>query len=132
MTTTAPTPPSSRANARRGRLLVLVVPERSQVTVLVAGDLDCATAPQLREGLARSLLYRPSSLLVDAADVTFCDLRGLDALADGIEAVERSGAHVTLEPSPQLVWLFTTLAALPGTSGQPGPDPACCPLRPPA
>lgn len=131
MTITALTRPS-RATARRGRLLVLVVPQRHQVTVLVAGDLDGDTAPQLRDGLTRSLFYRPRSVLVDAADVSFCDLRGLDALADGIDVVERSGARVVLEPSAQLVWLCSTLAALPGASGQPGPDPAGCLLRPPA
>lgn len=140
MTTTARSPAAtaplttapSRAPAPPGRLLALVVPQRQHVTVLVAGELDCETAPLLREGLTRSLFYRPGRLVVDATDVGFCDLRGLDALVDGIEAVERSGARVTVEPSAQLVWLLTTLERLPGTSGRPGSDPAGCPLRRPS
>jgi anti-anti-sigma factor len=140
MTTTSSSPASaaalttarSRAAAPPGRLLALVVPRRRHVTVLVAGELDCETAPLLREGLTRGLFYRPSQLVVDATDVGFCDLRGLDTLVDGIEAVERSGAHVTVQPSAQLVWLLTTLERLPGTSGRPVRDPAGRPLRRPS
>ena len=109
-------------------MLVLVVPHRDHVVVLVAGEADVSTAPMVRDGLARSLFYRPRSLLVDATDLTFCDLRGLDALADGIETVERSGARVTVHPSPQLAWLVATLERIPRTSGRPGRDPAGCPL----
>lgn len=132
MTTTAltraPGTAPSQATARRGRLLVLVVPHRDHIVVLVTGEADCCSAPLLREGLARGLYYRPRSLLVDATDLTFCDLHGLDALVDGIETVERSGACVTVHPSPQLVWLVATLQRLPWTSGRPGRDLAGCPL----
>jgi anti-anti-sigma regulatory factor len=110
-TTTAPQP--SRATAARGRLLVLVVPARQQVTVLVAGGVDRASAPQLREGLLGSLFYRPASVLVDAADLTACDASGLDALVDAVETVGRSGVDVTVEPSPELASLLTTVDQLP-------------------
>lgn len=117
MTTTAltraPSTEPSQALARQGRLLVLVVPHRDHVVVLVTGEADCSTAPLLREGLARGLFYRPRSLVVDATDLTFCDLHGLDALVDGIETVERSGAHVTVNPSRQLVWLVATMRRIP-------------------
>ncbi len=124
--------PPAPATAARGRLLVLVVPERQHVTVLVAGEVDRATARQLRDRLVDSLFYRASTLVVDATDLTFCDLSGLDALVDAVETVERSGVHVTIQPSEQLTWLIATAERLRPTSGQPGRDPAGCPLPRPS
>ncbi len=80
-----PTSTPSRAAEARGRLLVLAVPQqRRQVVVLVAGEVDRATAPQLREMVVDSLVHRPRSVVVDASDLTFCDLGALDALADAV------------------------------------------------
>lgn len=123
---------SSRATAARGRLLVPAVPKRPHLVVLVAGEADLASAMRLRDGLVDCLVYRPRSLVVDATDLTFCDLTGLDALLDGVEIVKRSGAHVTIRPSAQLAWLMATVRQASGTSGQPGRDPSDCPLAHPS
>jgi anti-anti-sigma factor len=128
-----PEPSPSRAVEARGRLLVLAVPQpRRQVVVLVAGEVDRATAPLLRERVVDSLVHRPLSVVVDASDLTFCDLGGLDALVDAVGVVERSGVPVTVRPSAQLAWLTTFVRQLPRTSGQPDRDPAGCPLPRPS
>lgn len=127
-----PSPLPSRAAAARGRLLVLAVPNRRHVVVLVAGEADRASAPLLHEKLVGSLFYRPRSLVVDATDLTYCDEHGLSALLSAVAVAERSGTHVTLEPSPQLAWLMADLRRSSRTSGQAAPDPAGCPLPRPS
>ena len=124
MTTTSP----SRAPLPLGRLLVLPMPDRRQVVVLVAGEADLAVASRLRDGIVDCLVYRPRSLVVDATDLTFCDLHGLNALMDGVGVAQRSGVAVTIRPSDQLAWLMATVQQASQTSGQPGQDPPGCPL----
>lgn len=127
-----PKTPASRAAEARGRLLVLAVPQpRRHVVVLVAGDVDRASAPLLRERVVDCLFHRPRSVTVDATDLTFCDLGGLDALVDAVRALRRAGVRVTVQPSAQLAWLTALVRQLPRTSGRPGPDPAGCPLPAP-
>lgn len=113
-----------------GRLLVRAVSKQTHVEVHIAGEADLSTAPLLRRRLVDSLRHGRPSLVVDAGALSFCDLSGLDALCDALQTVERSGTHVTLQPSTQLAWLIATVAQLPPTSGQPGPDPAGRPLPP--
>lgn len=110
-----------------GRLLVLPVPDQQQVVVLVAGEADLAVAARLRDGIVDCLIYRPRSLIVDATDLTFCDLHGLDALTDAVAVVERSGVAVTIRSSAQLAWLMTTVQQATQASGQPGQAPPGCP-----
>lgn len=125
-------PSPLRATAAPGRLLVLAVPVRQHVDVLVAGHADRATAQHLRERLVDALFYRPRSLVVDATDVTSCDLSGLHALVDAVAVIERSGVHVTVLPSPGLTRLMADVRRTPPTSGQPAPAPAGCPLPRPS
>ena len=127
-----PTSSPSRAAAVRARLLVLVVPERSRVVVVVAGRADRTTAPLLRDGLLGSLFYRPSSLVVDATELTSCDRDAGDALLDAVALVQRSGGQVTIDPSPQLAWLMADVRRATRTSGQPALDPSGCPLPRPS
>ena len=124
MTTASPFP----AAAPPGQLLVLPMPDGQQVVALVAGEADLASAPSLRDGLVDCLVYRPRSMVVDATDLTFCDLHGLDALAEAFAVVQRAGVSVTLRPSAQLAWLTTIVRDALQTSGRPGHDPSGCPL----
>ena len=121
---------SSPTTPPPGRLLVLPMPDGQQVVALVAGEADLSSAPLLRHGLVDCLVYRPRSLVVDATDLTFCDLSGLDALVEAVEVVEQSGVSVTIRPSVQLAWLMATVQPAPRTSGQADRDPSGCPLPP--
>ena len=122
------TAPPSSSISPLGRLLVLPMPDGQQVVVLVAGEADLSNAQRLRDGLVDCLVYRPRSLVVDATDLTFCDLNGLDALVEAVALAERAGVSVTLRPSSQLAWLITAIQQAPETSGQSGRVPPGCPL----
>ena len=115
-----------------GGLLVLPMPHGQQVVALVAGEADLASASRLLDGLVDCLVYRPRHLVVDATDLTFCDLHGLDALIAAVAVAERSGVRVTIRPSPQLARLMAAVRPAPQTSGQPGQDPSGCPLPEPS
>jgi anti-sigma B factor antagonist len=80
------------------------------VVVVVSGEADLATAALLRDELVGALSRGPRSLVLDAVDLTFCDLRGLDALTDAVHEAEDEGVVVTLHPSTQLSWLMAAAA----------------------
>lgn len=104
------------------------MPDGQQVVVLIAGEADLASASRLRDGLIDCLVYRPRSLVVDATDLTSCDLHGLDALVEAVAVAERSGVSVSIRPSPHLAGLMATAGQPPQTSGQQGRDPSGCPF----
>ena len=58
------------------------------VRVVVAGELDLATAPQLREHVSAQLADHAEIIVLDLAGVSFIDSTGLHAL---IEASEQDG-----------------------------------------
>lgn len=128
-----PSPLPSRAVAARGRLLVLAVPEQQHVVVLVAGEVDRASAQLLHDKLVDSLFYRPRSLVVDATDLTSCDAHGLDALFDFVAIAERCGTRVTLQRPRHPAWREADVRPAPRSSrGQAALDPAGCPLPRPS
>src|SRR5687768_13226174 len=90
-------------------IVVLAFTNASTLVVLVAGHADAHTAPVLRERLLQALVHRRDTLVIDVADLQFCDLRGLDALDDGVDAAEQAGMVVTFRGMwPRLAWLRAT------------------------
>jgi anti-anti-sigma regulatory factor len=118
--------PSSRAP--QGRLLVLPIRDGTRLVVVLAGEADLSTEDLLRAQLVGSLHSRLRSLVIDATDLTFCDLRGLDALRDAVRVAECAGVAVTIRPSAQLARLTAAVRGVPETSGRSGPDPLDRPL----
>jgi len=68
--------------------------------VTVAGELDVATAPQLRAGLDALVLGAGQLLVVDLGGVTFCDSSGISALIAARNVAEAAGAGVALAAVP--------------------------------
>ncbi|MFC9331731.1 STAS domain-containing protein [Kitasatospora sp. NPDC057015] len=66
--------------------------------VEVTGELDYDTAPRLRVALQHALAVRPvpPRLVVDLADVTFCDSTGLNALLQARIDAEGQGTVIHL------------------------------------
>jgi anti-anti-sigma factor len=96
------------------------------LVVVIDGAADWVTAGQLRDGLAAALAYGPRSVVLDVADLEFCNLAGLRALLAAVEAAERSGAVVTVHGmSRQLAWLYEGFAtgyrSCPRSSGSEAP-----------
>lgn len=68
--------------------------------VTVEGELDVATAPRLRAGVAALALGPGQLLVVDLAGVTFCDSSGISALIAARNVAEAAGADVALAAVP--------------------------------
>lgn len=62
----------------------------------VAGELDLATAPQLRDGLQRILEVGTQNVVIDMAGVTFLDSSTLGVLVVMWKAFRDSGGRLCL------------------------------------
>jgi anti-sigma B factor antagonist len=82
-------------------LLITMERRNSQIRIGVAGEVDIATAPQLRRAFADALMARPSMVQVDLSQVAFIDARGVALLAQARVAARRAGAgFVVHNPRP--------------------------------
>jgi anti-sigma B factor antagonist len=71
-----------------------VRPGRECMVVEVAGDIDMATSPQLREGLQRVLDAGTHNVVVDLAGVGFMDSSGLGALVVMFKVARERGGRL--------------------------------------
>jgi len=104
-------------------LTVSSSPSGQEMTIAVAGEADWATAELLEQHVVAALTPEVEWLVLDLADLSFCNLRGLGALHEAVEAARRCGIDVTVRGmSRQLSWLHATfperLAPLEGASGR--------------
>ncbi len=77
-----------------------------ELVLVIAGELDISTAPQLRDQLGAGLAARPPVVLVDLSGLRFCDLRGSDALHDAVSMAAAAGSAMRFRGmSPRLAWL---------------------------
>jgi anti-sigma B factor antagonist len=64
--------------------------------LVVRGELDMATAPQLRDAIASAASTGRQRVVVDLAAVTFVDSTGISALCIAQSALEERGAVLVL------------------------------------
>jgi anti-sigma B factor antagonist len=102
--------------------------------VTLAGEIDLATAGRLRETLmaAISRSHASETMVVDLAEVTFLDARGIGVLVESHLAARRSGVNLTLHNPRGIVRrVLEAAGAVPGlwpaTVPAPG-EPAGSPL----
>ena len=81
--------------------------------VTVAGEVDIATAPQLRNRLA-TLTGRRCALMIDLDRVTFIDAAGLGVLAAAAGRARRSGGCLAVVCSQRQVRRLLTITSLDG------------------
>lgn len=94
------------ARVQPGRIHVFRRLEASRLTLVVAGEADLSNAAELRDLLVEASRGGSTDTVVDLADLSFCDLSGLDALRQGAQAAGRDGVVMTFRGmSPQLRWL---------------------------
>ena len=65
-------------------------------TVRLVGELDMATAPELRRTLDAALEARPARLSIDLRELTFTDSTGLRELVSASRRADRCGCSFTL------------------------------------
>jgi len=76
---------------------------------MLAGALDIATIPALRERLVNVLGSAARLLIIDLSGVSFCDVAGLAMLIDTQRRASGQGVTVRLAaPRPQLAKLLRT------------------------
>lgn len=78
----------------------------------VRGELDVATSPRLRAEVSRLVLDAGQLLVVDLAEVTFCDSSGISALIAARNAAEEARAGVALVAVPSRITRTLTLTGL--------------------
>ena len=77
-------------------LLLSTRPGRGCTVVELRGDLDMATAPQLREGLQRLVDAGDRQLVLDMAEVAFMDSSALGTLVVMFKALRDVGGRLSL------------------------------------
>lgn len=104
------------------RLVVLGGPD---VTIVVSGELDLASAERLRDAAA-GINHGPHLVTIDVRDVSFVDVAGLGALSLAAAGLEAAGNRVLVLPSSSVSWLLEKLevAGCPLTIAGLGSPPA--------
>jgi anti-sigma B factor antagonist len=87
----------------RADLRVTSKREDGDTVMVVAGELDMSTADQLTDAVNEQLRDRPSRLVLDLADLSFCDSLGLGTLIVLSRAARGQETYLVLRnPSPFL------------------------------
>ncbi len=96
------------------RLSVLVERDGETVGLLVAGEVDMASADHLEQAITNALEHRPVTVVVSLAGVTFLDSSGIGALLRGRRNAEIRGVHLVVsDPQPSV----RTVLAVSGVLG---------------
>lgn len=69
-------------------------------TVAVRGELDLASAADLRAQLEKAAAQRPPTLVVDLSATSFVDSSGLGAIAGGLRAQRQHGGSLEVVGCP--------------------------------
>src|SRR5215469_83451 len=93
--------PQMAASRMDNELTISVSPEPGYVAVSVAGEIDMATAPQLREQLASVVSGGAQRVVVDLAQVAFLDSAGTAVLTATHRVLAgKAGSLALASPSP--------------------------------
>lgn len=94
-------------------LTITTTGQAGNVVLSLVGDLDIATATELREHLARVVLRAGQQLVLDLAEVPFCDSSGISALLAARNHALGAGATIALAGVPaHLVSVLCVLGLL--------------------
>jgi anti-sigma B factor antagonist len=85
-------------------MLTIDLVRGEQSILRVKGEIDFATADQLRTALKDALSVDPS-VIVDMAGVTFIDVSGLRVVLEAAESRDGLGP-LTLLDAPRVAWLL--------------------------
>jgi anti-sigma B factor antagonist len=88
------------AGVNPGELLVRVSGQEPAYEVLLHGELDMSTAPQLREELLRLTSDGAKQVTIDLSGLAFVDSTGLSVLITGLKRLREVGGDMALR-SPQ-------------------------------
>ena len=94
-----------------GRPFGVTVTEQAEgVLVQVAGEVDLVTAPVLQRHLDSALDGRRPMVVIDLAETTFLDARGVAVLVRARKRVVQDGGRLVIRRPPPLVRRVLELA----------------------
>lgn len=94
--------------------IAVVTVDPGHVRVSVVGDVDLATAGELRSALAQVLCaHRPAMLTIDLAEVAFVGAAGITALVDTYNHAHDHDGFIRLVNVPPAVYRVMTIVRLP-------------------
>jgi anti-sigma B factor antagonist len=73
---------------------------RSICQVVVQGEVDMATAPQLADAVAKAIIDTPGDLVIDLAGTTFLDSAGLKVIASARRHLPATCRVILRRPNP--------------------------------
>jgi anti-sigma B factor antagonist len=68
----------------------------AETILVLSGEIDMATAGDLRAATTKAMTEAPGRLVLDFADVTFCDSQGLSTLISLHREVAAAGGRLVL------------------------------------
>lgn len=80
----------------------LEVLRENAVVVRLSGEIDLSSAGLLSEQFEAIAGREPTSVILDATEVTFMDSTGLHALVEGKRILHERGSQIFLVPSQQV------------------------------
>lgn len=87
-----------------GRPFDIAVTEQAEGVVLrVAGEVDIVTSPVLQRHLDAAIASRRDTVVLDLAEITFLDARGVGVIVAARKSASRSGSRLIIRRPPPLV-----------------------------
>ena len=103
---------TDRRTTDEATLRSAVVNDRNGLTVLLEGELDLATGPDLYSELDRLLALAPRALVLDLSRLTFIDSTGVSVLNTTREHALARGVHFALQAPSRAVERVLEITAL--------------------
>lgn len=89
---------------------VAVTEQADGVVVRVAGEIDITTAPVLQRHLDAAVAAKRPAVVLDLADTTFLDARGVGVIVAARKVAARNGTRLVIRHPPPLVRRVLELA----------------------
>jgi anti-anti-sigma factor len=86
-----------------GALTVTMHADGGRLRLAVAGEIDMATEDAFRRGLAEAIAKKPTTIVVDLAEVTFMDSTGISALIRAHATFRHAGGVLSVVNCQRLV-----------------------------
>jgi anti-anti-sigma factor len=95
------------------RLGIQSVGSERQCTLVLSGEVDLVTAPQLEDAVLQVCAEGANALALDLSDLTFIDSRGLRSILETQKLCAKYKAEFVLTPAPpQIQRLFEVTGLL--------------------